>query len=86
MYPQQRTASAATDRFQSLIDRVLHLRRELGIDIPLSLSDSEDTSFSLVEICETSVGTPGHIAPAYDRRDWLIWEQSPCGRNQPAED
>ena len=82
MYPQQRIAPAVTERFQSFIDRVLHLRRELGIDIPLSLSDSEDTSSSLVEICENSVGAPGHMPPAYDRRAWLTWEQSPCGRNQ----
>ncbi len=86
MYTQQRAASTATDHFHNLIDRVLHLRRQLCIDIPLSVSDPEDTSPSPMEIHEASMGTPGHIPPAYDRRDWLTWEQSPCGGNQPEKD
>lgn len=86
MLPHQRTASRATDHYYSLIDRVLHLRRQLGIDIPLSMNDPEDTLASSIEMHEASVGTPGHIPPAYDRRDWLTWEQSPCGGNPPEKD
>jgi hypothetical protein len=86
MLPQQFTASTATDHCRSLIDRVLHLRRQLGIDIPLSMSDPEDVFPSLMEIHEASVETPGYIPPAYDRRDWLTWEQSPCEGNQPEKD
>jgi hypothetical protein len=86
MLPPQRTASTATDHFHSLIDRVLHLRRQLGIDIPLSMSNPEDTSLSPMEIYKAAGGTPGHIPPAYNRRDWLAWEQSPCKGNQPEKD
>ena len=86
MYPQQPIASATTDNFHSLIDRVLHLRRQLGIDIPLSMSDPEDTSPFPMTIRDAAVGTPEHIPPAYDHRNWLTWEQSPCGGNRPEKD
>lgn len=83
---EQRIASTTTDNFHSLIDRVLDLRRQLGIDIPLSMSDQEDTSSSSMTIHEAAVGTPEHIPLAYDHRDWLAWEQSPCGGNRPEKD
>lgn len=86
MYPQQRNASITTNHSQKLIDRVLHLRRQLGIDKPLSMSDPEDTSLSQMELHEASVGMPGHIPSAYDRRNWLTWEQSPCPGNQSEKD
>ena len=85
MHPQQQTASAATDHY-SLIDRILHLRRQLGIDIPFSLRDPEDTLASPMAMYKASVGTPGHIPLAYGRRDWLTWEQSPCRGNRPEKD
>ena len=82
----QRITSTTTDNSHSLIARVLRFRRQLGIDIPLSMSDPEDTSRSPIEMHGASVGTPEHIPPAYDRRDWLTWEQSPCEGNQPEKD
>jgi hypothetical protein len=86
MLPPPLTASTANDHCHSLIDRVLHLRRQLGIDIPLSLNDLEDISCSPMEIHEASVGTLRHIPARYDHRDWLTWSQSPCGGNQPEKD
>ncbi|QBD75034.1 hypothetical protein EPA93_03100 [Ktedonosporobacter rubrisoli] len=87
MFPHQLIVSTPTDRFPSLIDSVLHLRRQLGIDIPLSISDPEATSLSSrEEIRAASAGTPGPIQPAYRRRDWLTWEQSPCAGKQAEKD
>jgi hypothetical protein len=86
MLQHQQNASTTTKHGQSLIGRVLHLRRQLGIDIPLSMSDPEDTSPSPREMHEAAVGTPGHIPLAYNRRGWLIWEQSPCAGNRSEKD
>ncbi|MBA2681295.1 MAG: hypothetical protein H0U76_23205 [Ktedonobacteraceae bacterium] len=81
MLSQSPTTFTATNRY-SLVDRVLRLRRQIGIDIPLSVSDLEDTFPSAIER-ELSIETPKHTSPAYDRRDWLAWSQSPGGRNLP---
>jgi hypothetical protein len=76
MLQHQQTAAATTDHCQSLIDSILHLRRQLGIDIPLSMSDPQDTSPSPIEMHEAT-GT---------RRYWLAWEQSPCAGKRPEKD
>jgi hypothetical protein len=86
MLSQQPTAPKETSHFHSLIDRVLYLRQQLGIDIPLSMSEPEDTSRSPMEIHEASMGTPRHIPTAYNRRDWLTWSQSPGDGDQPEKD
>ena len=53
---QQPTTSTTTNLY-SLVDRVLQLRRQIGIDIPLSVSDPEDTFPSPIER-ELSIETP----------------------------
>jgi hypothetical protein len=83
MLPQQATTSTASNRSYSLIDRVLHLRRQIGIDISLSVRDSEDILLSPRELHESSMETSRHASPAYDSRDWLAWSQSPGGGNLP---
>ena len=70
MLPQQPTTFTIPNRIPSLIDRVLHLRQQLGIDIPLSVRDSE-------ELREPQVSSIETLRPADNRRDWLVWSQSP---------
>ncbi len=82
MPSQQPTDPTAINRSSSLIERVLNLRRQLEIDIPLSISDSEDMFPFPVER-EPSMETSGYAQPVYDSRDWLSWSQSPNEGNQP---
>ena len=82
---QQATTSTTTDSSRSLIDRVLDLRRELGIDIPLSTSDPEDTFLSPIGH-ELSTEMLKHTPRTYDSRNWLAWSQSPGGGNPPEKD
>jgi hypothetical protein len=77
MLPQQPTTFTTSNRIPSLIDRVLHLRQQLGIDIPLSVRDSEDMLLSPRELQASSIETPRSASPADNRRDWLVWSQSP---------
>jgi hypothetical protein len=70
MFPQQATTSTANNHSSSLIERVLHLRRQLGIDLSLSVHDSEEP----------------HTSATYERRDWLAWSQSPSEGNLPEKD
>jgi hypothetical protein len=86
MFPQQPTTYAATNRSHRLIDEVLHLRRQLGIDLSLSLRDSEDVLLSPRELQASSMEKPRHASPAYDRRNWLAWSQSPGEGNLPEKE
>lgn len=80
MLPEQQTVSATTDPRRSVIDRVLHLRRQLGIALPLTLID--------LETLPTPIERRG-ISPAVStslpgidgrgERSWLVWSQSPRG-------
>lgn len=79
MLPQQPTTFTIPNRVPSLIDRVLHLRQQLGIDIPLSVRDSEE----LRELQASSIETSRPASPADNRRDWLVWSQSPGEGNVP---
>jgi hypothetical protein len=81
--PPQATNAITSTQCHSLIDRVLHLRRQLGIDTLLCVRDSEDILLSPRELQESSMETPRHGSPAYDGRDWLAWSQSPGEGNLP---
>ena len=74
MLPLQPTAPTAT-----LIDRVLKLRRQLGIDIHLSINDVEDEPSMQATRQDQSTQT-------YNSRDWLVWSQSPACENSATED
>ena len=84
MLSQQLNTATATNRSHSVIDRVLTLRRQLGIDTSLSVRDSEDLLLSSGELQESSIETPRHASSAYDGREWLAWSQSP-GEGKPPE-
>lgn len=82
MLSQQPTISTTTNH-NSLVDRVLHLRRQLGIDLSLSLRNSEDMPLSLKEHQASFIETPQHASPAYGSQGWLTWSQSPCEGSLP---
>ena len=63
MLPELPATSTATKHFHSLVDRVLHLRRQLGIDIALSLRDTEDIHLSPRGFQESSREMPKHASP-----------------------
>ena len=82
MLPQQPTTSIVSTRSSRLIDRVLRLRRQLGIDISLSLRDPEEMLPSPGE--DTfAMETLREASPVYNHRDWLTWSQSPCEGKLP---
>jgi hypothetical protein len=85
MLPQQPTTYTAINHSHELIGRVLHLRRQLGIDLSLSVRDSEDILLSPSELQASSMETSKHTSPVYDRRDWLTWSQSPGEGNLPEQ-
>jgi hypothetical protein len=81
MFSPRLTTSILSSRPHGLIDRVLHLRRQLGIDLSLSVRDSEDILPR--ELQESSREMPRHASSANDSREWLAWSQSPGEGNLP---
>lgn len=83
MFLSQQSALPAKTRGQSLIDRVLELRRQLGIERSLAVSEGEDAFGSFTEMRACGIGR----VPAWrDRRNWLTWSQSPGEGHRPAQD
>ncbi len=78
MLPQQVPISTASTHSYGLIDRVLHLRQQLGIETALSVRDAEDILLSPEVLQASSLEMP-----RLDCRDWLAWSQSPDEGNQP---
>jgi hypothetical protein len=83
---QQPTTFTTPNHVSGLIDRVLHLRHQLGIDIPLSVRDAEDLPHSPGELQASSKETARQASAAYHRRDWLVWSQSPGEGNVPEKE
>jgi hypothetical protein len=82
MHSQPATTFTA-NRSHNLIDRVLRLRQQLGIDIPLALSDLEATHHFPREPLEPSMEMLRYDPPTSNHREWLIWDQSPCEEKRP---
>ncbi len=78
MLPLQPAASTATSRRHTLIDRVLRLRQQSGINIPLSISDQQNHFFCGQETHGDAVNKEP-IATSRSQ-NWLAWSQSPTNR------